>query len=137
MIKRPLPDQWKIAKVTPLHKANSPSERSNYRPISVLPIISKILERHIHCSLYKYLTDYSLLTASQFGFRMGHSCELDLINLTDKLLSNMDSSLFNGLLLVDLKKAFDLVNHNTLIQKLKLYGFSPSACVAMVYFISR
>ena len=121
------PDAWKVAKVTPLFKEGSLLDRSNFRPISVLAIVSKILEPHVHSNLYDFLTCHDLLTDSQFGFRCFRSCELALVNLTDTLLANIDQGLLSSLLLIDLKKAFDLVDHTTLLSKLKLYGCSESS----------
>lgn len=120
------PDLWKVAKVCPLFKDGALFDRSNFRPISVLAIISKILERHIHSSYYQFLVDHELLSDSQFGFRRFRSCELAVTELSDMILKNMDTKLLNGLLLIDLKKAFDLVDHSTLIFKLRAYGCSTS-----------
>ena len=127
------PDSWKIAKVSPLFKSGSLFDRSNYRPISVLATISKVLERHVYASFYTFLTEYDLLTDNQFGFRESRSCELAVTDLTDNILTNMDNSSLNGLLLIDLKKAFDLVDHSTLLFKLSSYGSSP---LAMKWFTS-
>ena len=107
------PDVWKIAKVSPLFKEGSLLDRSNFRPISVLATVSKILERHVHSNFYGFLASYDLLTDFQFGFRWFCSCELAVMNLSDCILTNMDRGLLSGLLLIDLKKAFDLVNHST------------------------
>ena len=119
------PDLWKIAKVSPLFKSGSLFDRSNFRPISVLAVISKILERHVHNSFYHFLTEYNLLVENQFGFRTSRSCELAVTHLTDKILTNIDNKKLNGLLLVDFKKAFDLVDHEILILKLRMFGCSP------------
>ena len=112
------PDLWKKAKVSPLFKEGSLFDRSNYRPISVLAILSKILERHVHISFCNFLTENDLLSDSQFGFRKSRSCELAVTDLIDRLLNNMDNRVLNGLLLVDVNKAFDLVNHSILLSKL-------------------
>ena len=121
------------AKVSPLHKDGSLFDRSSYRPISVLAVVSKILERHVHQTFYYFLSQHDLLLDSQFGFRSSRSCELAIADLSDNILTNMDNKLLNGLLLVDLKKAFDLVDHDTLLNKLRIYGCSHST---MVWFRS-
>ena len=83
--------------------------------ISVLAILSKILERHVHIEFYNFLTENDLLSDSQFGCRKSRSCELAVTDLIDRLLNNMDNRVLNGLLLADLKKAFDLANHSILL----------------------
>ena len=122
--------------LSPLFKEGSLFDRSNYRHISVLAILSKILERHVHISFYNFLTENDLLSDSQFGFRKSRSCELAVTDLIDRLLNNMDNRVLNGLLLVDLKKAFDLVNHSILLSKLQMYGFSPSTVQWFTSYLS-
>ena len=79
------PDAWKVAEAKPLFKNGSLLDRSKYRPISVLAIVSKILKRHVYSNLYDFLTCHDLFTDSQFGFRCFRSCELVLVNLIDTL----------------------------------------------------
>ena len=121
------PDTWKVARVTPIHKKDSGDDISNYRPISILPIASKILEKHVSIHLYEYMTSYNLLHQKQSGFRANHSCETALTLMVDTWLSALNRCNEIGLLLVDLCKAFDLVDHNILIKKLKLYKCSSVA----------
>ena len=83
------PDLWKTAKVSPLHKDGSLFDQSNYRPISVLAVVSKILERHVHQTFYYFLSQHELLLNSQFGFRSSRSCELPIADLSDNILTNI------------------------------------------------
>ena len=80
----------------------------------------------MHQTFYYFLSQHDLLLDSQFGFRSSRSCELAITDLSDNILTNMDNKLLNGLLLVDLKKAFDLVDNDTLLNKLRIYGCSHS-----------
>ncbi len=121
------PELWKIARVNPIHKSGLKTSEENYRPISILPIISKICERHIHLNLMSWLQQYHLLLNNQSAYIKNHSCVTTLIDIIDTLLLNMDKGNSNGLLLLDLSKAFDLIDHNLLIRKLKVYGLSQSS----------
>jgi len=90
------PTAWKQAKVTPIHKQKSKSDKNNYRPISVLPVLSKIFERHLHNSLSTFLKDNNLLYSLQSVFRKHHSTEADLIDIVDQMLLNLDDNRING-----------------------------------------
>ena len=114
------PHMWKHAKVIPLHKKKSQGDVNNYRPISILPIASKILEKHVSVHLYRYLSSHDLLNKRQSGIRANHSRKSALTLMTEEWLSALFTRNQVGLLLVDLCKAFDLVNHDILIEKLKL-----------------
>ena len=122
------PDKWKVGQVKPLHKGGQHRERNNYRPISVLPILSKIIEKHVANSLLKYLQENNLLYELQSAFRSGHSTETALIRITDEILFKMDSDGGTGLVFVDFRKAFDVITHNLLlVKKLSVYVASPES----------
>lgn len=115
------PSIIKSAKVIPLHKAGDPSDPSNYRPISLLSVLSKPLERFVHQHLLDYLEERQLIHPFQSGFRPQHSCQTALSRMTDTWLSNINNSLITGAIFLDFRKAFDLVNHKILINKLRMY----------------
>ena len=117
----------KEAKVAPLYKNGPHEDVNNYRPISILPVLSKVLEKHVHESLSNFLHHYKLLHKTQSGFRAQHSCETALVNMIDLWLNAIDKSKMVGVVLVDFKKAFDLVDHQILINKLEIYGIKDDA----------
>jgi len=119
-------DEWKVARVTPIHKGGSTSDINNYRPISVLPIISKIFEKLIFNQLYDYLTTNNLLHSDQSGFRPHHSTATCLLKQVDDWLKNMDEGKINGIIQIDLKKAFDTVDHEILVHKLLKLGINDN-----------
>ena len=94
----------------------------NYRPISVISVVAKIFERLIFEQLYEYLNNNNLITASQSGFRSLHITLTALVEATDKWSINIDNKLLNGVIFIDLKKAFDTVDQTILIRKLQMYG---------------
>jgi hypothetical protein len=115
-------NDWKRAKVSSIFKTGVEHMVNNYRPVSVLPIISKIIEKHVINSFYEYLSENHLITSSQSGFRPIHSCETAFNCLIDRWLKNIDQGKLTGVLFIDLSKAFDTVNHNVLIHILKSFG---------------
>ena len=104
----------------PLFKNGDKTKADNYRPISILTVISKIIERHVHNTLMKELQNRNLIYHLQSGFRRKYSTETALI--ADQLLFSLDNDEVSGLLLVDFRKAFDMVNHQLLLNKLRAFG---------------
>ena len=120
------PSDLKTEKVVPLPKATDLTDVNNYRPISVLSSISKPLEKHVHKHLLKYLDRFNLIHTHQSGFGPQHSCQSALTCLVDRLLSSIKDSNLNGVFL-DLKKAFDLIDHQIILKKMKTYQLSDNA----------
>ena len=106
-----IPDPWKHSLVFPIHKSGDPSDPSNFRPISIVPVFAKIVERAVHQQLYSYLSQNHLLSPTQHGFRRGHSTETALISITDQILSANDRGDLSLLCLLDLSKLFDVIDH--------------------------
>ena len=101
------PDQCKIAKLKPLFKKGSKSDPTNYRPISLLPAVSKVIEKTIQIQTQEYLDKNDLLYKYQSGFRANFSTDSCLAQLTDFILRRMDKGFHTGMVLADLQKAFD------------------------------
>ena len=116
------PQEWKAAKIIPLHKSGSTKSFDNYRPISILPIVSKVIEKIVHKQLMNFLDRNKLLSTRQFGFIAKISTELAATLLLDDIRKNVDKGQLVGTAFVDLSKAFDTISHSKLLTKLPLYG---------------
>ena len=114
------PDPMKLQEVIPLYKGKSREVGSNYRPISLLLTISKILEKIVYKRVYSFLTDTNQIYQSQYGFRKRHSCEH--AELTGEILKNIENKKLTATIFLDLSKAFDTLEHSTLLDKLEIYG---------------
>ena len=117
-----VPSLWKNARVTPIFKSDSALNPSNYRPISVLPVCMKIFERAVQQQLAHYLKENQVLCKEQSGFRQGHSTATATTHIADHILQEMDNGKLTGAAYLDLKKAFDTVDCDTLLYKLKCVG---------------
>ena len=113
-----VPFQWKQAIVTPVPKCKHCTSLSNFRPISVLPVLSKVLERVLHNQIQLHLIKYDLLCPHQSGFRTGYSTQDVVLHVTDKWLKAIDEDKYTGAVFLDLAKAFDTVDHSILCTKL-------------------
>ena len=117
-------DSCKIAKLKPFFKKGSKTNPSNYRPISLLPLIFKIIEKLIHEQTSSFLSNNEILYNNQSGFRNNHLTDSCLTFLHDKILKGSDKGLMTGMILIDLQKAFDTIDHGILLKKLSAIGFS-------------
>ena len=108
-------DKCKVAKIKPLYKKGLKTDPKNFRPISLLPLISKIIEQIIHNQTMNLLSDNNVIYKYQSGFRKFHSTDTCLSYLHDKITKGLDSVLLTGMVLIDLQKAFDTIDHNILI----------------------
>lgn len=121
------PRAWKQALVSPLPKTPDPSEFSHLRPISILPILSKVLEKVMYNQLYEYVEAHDILPDVQSGFRKNRSCTTALLTVTDDIMKATDSGKISLLVLLDFSKAFDTINHEIMIAILKHIGLSDNA----------
>ena len=117
-----VPDKLKIARIIPVFKKGSKIEVSNYRPISLLSIFNKILEKLMYNRLVIFLEKNQLIYHGQYGFRSNHSTSHALLLITDKIQKAIEAGMFGCGIFLDLKKAFDTVDHNILLKKLEYYG---------------
>ena len=132
------PESFKTSKIVPLFKKGESSLLTNYRPISLLPTISKIFERIIHDQMYTYLNGNNLLAEQQYGFRKLHSTEYAAVNLIDHVAKQMESGHTPCNLYIDLSKAVDTLSLNILLRKLKYYGFTGTELKLLTsYLINR
>jgi len=131
------PNNLKIAKVVPLFKSGDSEIPTNYRPISVLTYFSNIFEKVLYGRLNDYFTKNNLLSQQQYGFRNNHSTSLAITDLYENLLHNLNNKLMSCAVFLDLRKAFDSVNHSILLTKLERYGVRGNALKLIQPYLSN
>ena len=121
------PSEWKCANVSPVPKASDKHDVNNYRPVSVIPVIAKVFESLVHDQLYQYLLKNKLLNIVQSGFRPHHCTQDFLLKTVDDWRVSLDEGKMVGTILIDLSKAFDMIDHSMLLNKLECLGVRSSA----------
>lgn len=132
-----MPSSWKIARVIPVYKTGDEKNPENYRPISILPIISKIAEKWVATQLTEHLNIGESLHPMQFGFRKHHSTETATCYFLENVKFMLDQGGFVGAVFLDLKRAFDTINHDVLLARLTTFNFAKSALCWMKSYLSE
>ena len=131
------PPELKLARVVPIFKAGDSSALTNYRPISVLTFFAKVFEKIVYNKLFNFISDNNILYDHQYGFRKGRSTQQAIITLVDKITKSQDIGDIVITLLIDLKKAFDTIDHRILLRKLYSYGIRGSMLKWMERYLTE
>jgi hypothetical protein len=131
------PNDWKIAKVITIYKKKSRLYPDNYRPISLLNCFGKILERLVYNQMLKFIDKFKIIYLHQYGFRKWHSTSLALIEIVDSIKHSLDKGDITFGFFLDIRKAFDSINHEILLRKLDHYGFRGHASKFITSYLSN
>merc|ERR1711888_118149 len=132
-----VPYDFKMAKITALHKKGSKLDPGNYRPVSILNSTSKVMEKVVYEQIEKYLATKKLMYEFQSGFRTSHSTDTCLLYLSDHIKQEVDAGKYCGMVMLDLQKAFDTVNHSILLNKLSAIGFDSTSLSWMQSYLEK
>ena len=131
------PNALKLAKVIPIHKGKDPEKVENYRPISILPALSKVFEKVMNEQLQNYFETNKLLKKNHYGFRKKHSTQMACLQLTDNIIWMMEENKVPVNVFMDLSKAFDTIDHQILLNKLQFYGLKGTELELFVSYLSN
>ena len=131
------PDRWKKAIIKPIPKILCPLKASDFRPISLLPTLSKIIEKVANVQMVLYLNEHRLLDPNQSAYRVFHSTTTALLKITEDILESLEDLEISIMVFLDFSKAFDTVNHRLLLEKLKILGFDANACGWVESYLSN
>ena len=130
------PSELKHARVTPIFKSDNVLLVSNYRPVSVLPVFSKILEKLMHNRIMTFINKHKILCQNQYGFREEHSTSTAVLDMIDSITQEMDRKNYSIGIFLDLSKAFDTIDHKILLEKLSIYGIRGVALKWLASYLS-
>ena len=130
------PSEWKKANVVPVFKKSNKQELKNYRPISLLPVSSKLFERLLYDSMFKFFTENNLISLNQSGFKPGDSCVSQLLSITHQIFKSLDNGHEVQSVFLDMSRAFDKVWRKGLIFKLKQNGISGNLLSTLTDFLT-
>ena len=131
------PDSWKLAKVTPIFKEGDKTEKSNDRPISVLPVISRLFEKLVANQIYQYMNDNGYFSPDQSGFLHLHSTLTCLLSNTKDWYNGLHIGKLVGVVFIDLNQAFDTDDHGILCKKLEYYGIQQRELACFKSYLSN
>ena len=131
------PDKLKIAKILPVFKSDDPSLFSNYRPISILPCLSKVFEKLFYLRLSGFLTKFNILNHHQYGFRPHHSTAMAILELVNNIYGGFENNQYTVGVFIDLKKTVDTVNLEILLDKINFYGIRGIPLTWLTSYLSH
>lgn len=137
LLEKKYPNNLKLQKITPIFKQADRNDKCNYRPISCLPTLDKIFENLLYKQISNMVDTKNLLYKHQYGFRRGVGTQNALIDLVDMICNKLSEKQMVGAIFLDLKKAFDTIDHNILLNKLNIFGVGPNSLDLLADFLNN